>query len=152
MLLLVVGLVLLACVAGVLIGPKVNRWVGLVARLVGIVVAAVAAFSGIWLVRYYPGWAITYTALGVLVVFTLTSYERDLHAKWPWAPLRAQVAKVFALNTKGVHVPRGVAVAGLLLLTLVVTSAVNQQQYFLSVAFGLLFVTLSDRAGSTCRG
>lgn len=60
-LVLVVGLVLLVCVAGVLIGPKANRWVGLVARLAGIAVAAVAAFSGIWLVTYYPGWAITYT-------------------------------------------------------------------------------------------
>jgi hypothetical protein len=146
-LVLVVGLVLLVCVVGVLIGPKVNRWVGLVARLAGIIVAAVAAFSGIWLVKYYPGWAITYTALGALVVFSLTWYERDLHAEWPWAPLRAQVAKVFALNTKGVNVPRGVAVAGAVLITLVVTSALNQERYFLSVAFGLLFVALSDPGG-----
>ncbi len=146
-LLLVLGLVLLACAVGVLIGPKVSRWVGLVARLAGIVVAAVTAFSGIWLVSYYPGWAITYAALGGLVVFTLTSYERELHARWPWAPLRAQVAKVFALNTKGVNVPRGVAVAGAALLTLVVTFALHQEQYFLSVAFGLLFVALSDPGG-----
>jgi hypothetical protein len=33
------------------------------------------------------------------------------------------------------------------LLTLVVTSALHQKQYFLSVAFGLLFVTLSDPGG-----
>jgi hypothetical protein len=146
-LVLVVGLVLLICVVGVLIGPRVNRWVGLVARLTGIVVAAVAAFSGIWLVRYYPGWAITYSALGALVVFALTSYERDLHAGWPWAPLRAYVANVFAMKTKGINVPRGVAVAGLVLLTLVVTSALHQERYFLSVAFGLLFVALSDPGG-----
>ena len=146
-LVLVVGLVLLVCVVGVLIGPKVNRWVGLVARFVGIVVTAVVAFSGIWLASPYPGWAITYTALGGLVVFTLTSYERELHAEWPWAPLRAQVAKVFAMNTKGVNVPRGVAVAGSLLITLVVTSSLHQQRYFLSVAFGLLFVELSDPGG-----
>jgi hypothetical protein len=143
-LVLVAGLVLLVCVVGVLIGPKVNRWFGLVARLAAIVVAAVAAFSGIWLVRYYPGWAITYSVLGGLVVFALTSYERDLHARWPWASLRAHVANVFALKTKGVNVPRGVAVAGLVLITLVVTSALHQQRYFLSVAFGLLFVALSD--------
>jgi hypothetical protein len=146
-LVLVVGLVLLVCVVGVLIGPKVNRWVGLVARLVAIVAAAVVAFSGIWLVKYYSGWAITYTALGVLVVFTLTSYERELHASWPWASLRAYAAKVITLNTKGVLVPRGVAVAGAVLLTLVVTSALNQERYFLSVAFGLLFVALSDPGG-----
>jgi hypothetical protein len=146
-LVLVVGLVLLVCVVGVLIGPRVNRWVGLVARLAAIVVAAVAAFSGIWLVRYYPGWAITYSALGGLVVFALTSYERDLHAGWPWAPLRAYVANVFAMKTTGVNVPRGVAVAGLVLITLVVTAAVHQDRYFLSVAFGLLFVALSDPGG-----
>jgi len=124
--------------------------------LAAIAVAAVAAFSGIWLVRYYPGWAITYSALGALVVFALTSYERGLHAGWPWAPLRAHVANVFALKTKGVNVPRGVAVAGLALITLVVASALHQQRYFLSVAFGLLFVALSDppeRSSSpwTCR-
>ena len=146
-LVLVIGLVLLVCAAGVLIGPGANRWVGLVARLVGIVGAVVVAFSSIWLVRYYPGWAITYAALGALVVFTLTSYERELHAQWPWAPLRAHVAKVFALNTKGVFVSRGVAVAGAALVTLVVTSSLHQEQYFLSVAFGLLFVALSDPGG-----
>jgi hypothetical protein len=43
----------------------------------GIAGAVVVALSSIWLVRYYPGWAITYAALGALVVFTLTSYERD---------------------------------------------------------------------------
>jgi hypothetical protein len=146
-LVLVAGVVLLVCGVGVLIGPRVNRWVGLVARLAAIVVAAVVAFTGIWLVRYYPGWAITYTALGGLVVFTLTSYERDLQAGWPWAALRVHAAKVFALNTEGVNVPRGVAVAGLVLVTLVVTAAVHQERYFLSVAFGLLFVELSDPGG-----
>jgi hypothetical protein len=146
-LVLVAGVVMLVCVVGVLIGPRVNRWAGLVARLAGIVVAAVAAFSGVWLVVYYPGWAITYSALGGLVVFVLTLYERDLHAGWPWAALRAYVAKVFALNTKAVNVPRGVAIAGLVLITLVVTSALHQEKYFLSVAFGLLFVALSDPGG-----
>ena len=80
-------------------------------------------------------------------MFTLTSYERELHAQWPWAPLRAHAANVFALNTKGVFVPRGVAVAGAVLVTLVVTSSLHQEQYFLSVAFGLLFVALSDPGG-----
>jgi hypothetical protein len=143
-LLLVVGLVSLACVVGVLIGLKVNRWVGLIARLVAVGIGVVLASTGIWLVANFPGWAITYTALGVLAAFTLTSYERELQASWPWAPLRAQAAKVFALNTKGVNVPRGIALAGLALLTLVVTSSLDQERYFLSVTFGLLFVTLSD--------
>jgi len=144
---LVVGIVLIVCAAGVLVGPRVNRWVGLVSRLAGIVVAAVCAISGIWLVAYYPGWAVTYTVLGVFIVYVLTLYERELRSSWPWAPLRAQAAKVLALNTKGVNVPRGVAVAGLILIALVVTDSLHQERYFLSVAFGMLFVALSDRGG-----
>ncbi|MGO8863051.1 MAG: hypothetical protein ACLQRH_20145 [Acidimicrobiales bacterium] len=65
--LLVVGIVLIMCAVGVLVGLKTNRWVGLLSRLVGIVVGAVGAISGIWLVAFYPGWAITSTVLGVLI-------------------------------------------------------------------------------------
>ncbi|MGO9780217.1 MAG: hypothetical protein ACLPKE_10405 [Streptosporangiaceae bacterium] len=61
---LVVGIVLIVCALGVLVGPRVNRWVGLVSRLAGIVVAAACAISGIWVVVYYPGWAVTYAILG----------------------------------------------------------------------------------------
>lgn len=43
--------------------------------------------------------------------------------------------------------PRGAALAGLLLITLVVTSSLHQERYFLSVAFGVLFVALSDPGG-----
>ena len=39
------------------------------------------------------------------------------------------------------------AVARAVLVTLVVTSSLHQEQYFLSVAFGLLFVALSDPGG-----
>jgi hypothetical protein len=145
---LVVGIVLIVCTVGVLVGPKVNRWVGLLSRLLGIVIGAIGAISGIWLVAYYPGWAIAYTVLGAVIVYALTLYERELRSPWPWAPLRAQVAKVFALNTTGVDVPRGAAVAGLLLITFVVMSSLHhQERYFLSVAFGLLFVLLSDPGG-----
>ena len=144
---LVVGIVLIVCAAGVLVGPRVNRWVGLVSRLVGIAAAAACAITGIWLVAYYPGWAITYTIAGAFIVHTLTLYERELHSSWPWAPLRDWAAKVFALNTKGINVPRGVAAAGLVLIALVVTSSLHQDRYFLSVAFGVLFVALSDPGG-----
>jgi hypothetical protein len=144
---LVVGIVLIVCAVGVLVRPWVNRWVGLVSRLVGIVVAPAGAITGIWLVAYYPGWAITYTILGAVIVYALTLYERELRSSWPWAPLRAYAAKVFALNTKGVNVPRGVAVAGLVLIALVVTDSLHQERYFLSVAFGVLFVALSDPGG-----
>jgi Fusaric acid resistance protein-like len=146
-LVLVVGAVLLICLIGMLEGPMVNRWIGLIARLVATVGAAAVALSGIWLVIYYPWWGVIYTALGGLVVFTLTSYERELHSSWPWAPLRTWAAQVFALNTKGINVPRSVSVAGLVLLTLVVTTSQHQDRYFLSVAFGVLFVSLSDPGG-----
>ena len=96
---------------------------------------------------YYPGWAITYTIVGAFIVYTLTLYERELRSSWPWAPLRAYAAKVFALNTKGINVPRGVAAAGLILMALVVTNSLNQERYFLSVAFAVLFVALSDPGG-----
>src|SRR5271170_7924421 len=129
---LITGIVLILCAVGVLVGPRVNRWVGLVSRLAGIVVAAAGAISGIWLVAYYPGWAVTYTILGAFIVYTLTLYERELRSSWPWAPLRAYAAKVFALNTKGVNVPRGVAVAGVILIALIVTDSLHQGHYFLS--------------------
>jgi hypothetical protein len=145
--LLVIGVLLILCTVGVLVGPRLNRGVALLSRMLGIVVGAVGAISGIWLVLYYPGWAITYTVLGAVIVYSLTLYERELRSTWPWASLRAQVAKTFALNTKGVDVPRGCAIAGLLLITLVVTTSQHQERYFLSVAFGLLFVTLSDPGG-----
>lgn len=104
---LVVGVVLIMCAVGVLVGPKANRWVGLLSRLVGIFIGAVGAVSGIWLVVNYPGWAITLTVLGAAIVFTLTTYEKELPSSWPWSGLHARVAKVFALNTKGANVPRG---------------------------------------------
>ena len=146
-LVLAVGGVLLVCLIGFLVGPMVNRWIALMARIVATVGAAAVALTGIWLVTYYPWWSVAYTALGGLVVFTLTSYERELHSSWPWASLRTWAAQVFALNTKGINVPRGVSLAGLLLLTLVVTSSQHLDLYFLSVAFGLFFVTLSDPGG-----
>jgi hypothetical protein len=144
---LVFGIVMLVCVVGILIGPKINRWVSLVARLVAVVAATVTALTGIWLVQSYPAWAIIFTVLAALAVYTLTEYERALSSPWPWASLRAYLAKVFALNTKGVNVPRGVAVAGLLLITLEVCVAAHFERYFLSVAFSLLFVSLSDPGG-----
>ena len=146
--LLIGGIVFIACAVGAMVGPKVNRWVGLVSRLVGILVGAVAAISGIWFVVDFPGWAITFTVVGAVVVYVLTLYERELESSWPWTPLRAHVAKVLALNTKGINVPRGAVIAGLLLITLVVTTAQHQERYFLSVAFGLLFVGLSDPGGA----
>lgn len=146
-LLVVVGSLLFVCMIGVWIGPRVNRWVGLTSRLVAILLEVVIATTGLWLVAFYSAWAVTCTVMGAIVVYALTMYERKLHSEWPWAPLRAQFAQVLALNTKGLNVPRGVGAAGLLLIADVVLASLNQQRYFLSVAFGLLFVMLSDPGG-----
>ena len=143
-LLVTVGAVLVLCVVGVLVGQAAYRWLGLVSRLIAIVIGIATAVSCVWLVAFYPGWAVTYAVLGSLIVYMLTLYEKALHSAQPWASLRAYLAKAFALNTKGIDVPRGVLVAGLLLITDVVCASQGQRRYFLSVAFGVLFVTLSD--------
>jgi len=113
---LVVGIVLVICAAGVLAGPRLNRWVGLVSRLAEILIGAAGALAGIWLVAWYPAWAITYTVLGAAIVYTLTLHERELRSPWPWAALRTQAAKVVALNAKGLNIARGAAAAGLILM------------------------------------
>jgi len=55
--------------------------------------------------------------------------------------------KLFELNRKGLNVPRGIAVALVLLVPLVVLGALGQEKYWLGVSFGALFVALSDPGG-----
>jgi hypothetical protein len=99
------------CVAGVLVGHA-NRWLGLVSRVIAIVIGIAVAVNSVWLVIFYPGWAVTYAVLGSFIVYTLTRFEKALHSAWPWAPMQAFLAKAFALNTAGVDFPRGVLVRG----------------------------------------
>ena len=68
---LVVGIALIVLAGGVLEGSRVSRWLG-------IGLGAIGAISGIWFVAYYPGWAIAYTVLGVVIVYPLTLYESEL--------------------------------------------------------------------------
>lgn len=74
--LLAVGIVLILCAAGVLVGSRV-RWAGIVSRWAGIVIGAVGAISGIWYVADFSGWAIAYTVLGAVIVYVLTLYESE---------------------------------------------------------------------------
>ena len=74
--LLAVGIVLILCAAGVLVGSRV-RWAGIVRRWAGIVIGAVGAISGIWYVADFSGWAIAYTVLGAVIVYVLTLYESE---------------------------------------------------------------------------
>ena len=86
-LLVTVGALLVLCVVGVLVGHA-HPWLGLVSRLIAIVIGIAVAVSNVWLVTFYPGWAVTYAVLGSLIVYYLTHYEKALHSVWRWASLR----------------------------------------------------------------
>ncbi len=59
-----------------------------------------------------------------------------------------QVAKVFGLDRQGFNLRRGAGVAAVMLVPLIVLGVLHQEKYFLSVAFGALFVGLSDPGGA----
>jgi hypothetical protein len=66
---LIIGIILI--VAGALVlGPseqpsaEVSRWIGVVA-------AALAAISGIFVIPYYPVWALIYIAIALMVIYGL---------------------------------------------------------------------------------
>ena len=61
------AIVLILSGAGVIAGSQVGRWVGIIA-------AALACVSAIWLMPFYPVWSITYIILGILVVYALVAY------------------------------------------------------------------------------
>jgi hypothetical protein len=58
-----------------------------------------------------------------------------------------KLADVFKLNRKGLNVRRAVGVAVVMLVPLIVLHALDQEVYYLSVAFGALFVGLNDPGG-----
>ena len=58
-----------------------------------------------------------------------------------------QIAKVFELNRNGLNVRRAVGVAVVMVVPLIVLHVLNQDVYYLSVAFGALFVGLNDPGG-----
>lgn len=62
-----VSIVLFVCGLGVLVRSQISRWVGIFA-------GAFAAISAIWWMPYYPIWALTYVAIGVLVVYALAAH------------------------------------------------------------------------------
>jgi len=59
----------------------------------------------------------------------------------------SQLADVFKLNPKGLNVRRAVGVAVVMVLPLIVCKALGQEIYYVSVAFGALFVGLNDPGG-----
>jgi uncharacterized membrane protein YccC len=59
----------------------------------------------------------------------------------------SQAAAVFKLNPKGFDLRRGISLLVVMLVPLIVLGVLNQQKYFVSVAFGALFVGLCDPGG-----
>ena len=58
-----------------------------------------------------------------------------------------QLAMVFKLDMKGFNLVRGVALLAVMLGTLAVLHAVDQEKYFLTVALAELFAGISDPGG-----
>jgi uncharacterized membrane protein YccC len=54
---------------------------------------------------------------------------------------------IFKLNRKGLNVPRGLGVVVVMLVPLVVLGLLDLEKYYIALAFGLLFVALSDPGG-----
>jgi hypothetical protein len=68
---LIIGIILIA--AGVLVlGPsdqpsaEISRWIGIVA-------AALAAISAMFVIPYYPVWALIYVAIAIMVIYGLSA-------------------------------------------------------------------------------
>jgi len=61
---LIVGIVLILCSFAVLTRSQLARWIGIFAG------AVLATTAVLWL-PYYPGWALVYILLGVLVIYGL---------------------------------------------------------------------------------
>ena len=59
----------------------------------------------------------------------------------------SQLAAVFKLNRKGLNVRRAVFAAVVMVVPLIVCHVLDQDDYYLSVAFGALFVGLNDPGG-----
>jgi len=60
----------------------------------------------------------------------------------------SQLADVFKLNPEGLNVRRAVGVAVVMVLPLIICKALGQEVYYVSVAFGALFVGLNDPGGT----
>jgi uncharacterized membrane protein YccC len=59
----------------------------------------------------------------------------------------SRLAKLFALNRKGLNLPRGLAVAGVLAVLTALLLGLGHEGYVLTVVFAVLFAALSDPGG-----
>jgi hypothetical protein len=59
----------------------------------------------------------------------------------------SRFSKVFELNRKGLNVPRGLVIVGVMVVPLIVLGVIGKEQYWVSVALAALFVGLTDPGG-----
>jgi hypothetical protein len=64
---LIVGIILIGAGIGVLSGNQFSRWIGIIG-------AAVAAFSAMAWMPYYPIWSLVYVAIAFFVLYGLAVY------------------------------------------------------------------------------
>ena len=64
---LIVGVILVLSSFAVLARSQFARWIGIIAAFIG-------ALSAMTWMPYYPGWAITYVAIAVLVIYALAAH------------------------------------------------------------------------------
>jgi hypothetical protein len=60
----------------------------------------------------------------------------------------SQLAKVFELNRKGLNLPRGFAIAGVLAVLAAILIVLDYETYLLTVGFAVLMAALSDPGGT----
>ena len=69
---LIIGAILIA--AGVLVLGPSDRPGGEISRWIGIVAASLGAISGIFVMPYYPVWALLYIAIAIMVIYGLSAH------------------------------------------------------------------------------
>jgi hypothetical protein len=72
---LITGIILVA--AGILVMGPSDRPSAEVSRWIGIIAASLGAISAMFLVAYYPVWALIYIALAALVIYGLAAHYGD---------------------------------------------------------------------------
>jgi hypothetical protein len=72
---LIIGVILIFAGATVL-GPS-GRTSGEVSRWIGIIAAALAAISAIFVMPYYPVWSLIYIAIAIMVIYGLSAHYSE---------------------------------------------------------------------------
>ena len=72
---LIIGIILIA--AGVLVLGPSDRPSAEVSRWVGIIAAALAAISAVFVMPYYPVWSLLYIIVAILVIYGLSAHYSE---------------------------------------------------------------------------